>query len=55
MSDTPRTDAVIYADMTFAVSAEFARRLERERNLALAIARKYYNGPELKNFPNVKI
>jgi len=54
VSDTPETDAISYCWTRLEI-ADLCRRLERERNLALAILRKYYNGPELKDFPNVKL
>lgn len=39
MSETPETDAEVgYFDLETAVSADFARRLERERNKAHEIA-----------------
>jgi len=59
VSDTPETDSMFesydYDWSDYATVREFCRRLERERNLALKIARKYYNGPELINFPNIKL
>ena len=53
VSDTPETEQ-LFVDCRRNIY-DFCQRMERERNLALAIARKYYNGPELENFPNVKV
>lgn len=58
VSDTPETDAALFRSEQGKTicdeTVSLCRRLERERNLALAIARKYCVCPELKNFPNEK-
>lgn len=54
VSDTPETDSKRFT-CSWTELASLCERLERERNLALKIARKYYNGPEVRNFPNVKV
>lgn len=58
VSDTPETDA-FFKEVGWKLSGlvemiKFCKRLERERNIALAAGRKYLNVPELKDFPNVE-